>query len=112
MPTRSWQPLERNNMNGERGKTWPLILAAALLLVACQKPTIQYVKYSSDADVPRISAQDAKKEVEAGNAILVDGRGDAAFKAEHLPGAISIPYNAEDRFDQLPKGKKIIIYCT
>lgn len=89
-----------------------LAAAALLLSVACQKASIEYVKYNSEADVPRISAQDAKKEVDAGTAILVDGRGDTVFQAEHLPGAISIPYNADDRFDQLPKGKKIIIYCT
>ena len=88
---------------------------ATLLVFACQKPVvIEYVAYVNDAAVPRISAEDAKKEYDAGNAIFVDSRGQAAFDVEHLPGAIVIPYTgtADQNFDQVPKGKKIIVYCS
>lgn len=85
------------------------------LFMACQQPlVIEYVKYDNDLTVPRISAEEAKKEYDAGNVVFVDSRGQAAFDAEHLPGAIVIPYSAagDQNFDALPKGKKIIVYCS
>lgn len=87
---------------------------SALLVLACQKAEeIQYFEYVNDAAVPRISAEDAKKEVDAGRAVLVDSRGDGAYNAEHLPGALNIPFGSpDDKFSQLPKGKKIIVYCS
>lgn len=84
------------------------------ILLACQKaPVIEYVKYENDLAVPRISAEEAKKDFDAGNAVFVDTRGKGAFDVEHLPGAIVIDYNAPDsEFEKLPKGKKIILYCS
>ena len=91
-----------------------LALSLMVMFLACQKPAvIEFVKYTNDLAVPRISAEDAKKEFDAGNVIFVDSRGDAAFDVEHLPGAISIPFSGgEQNFDKLPKGKKIIVYCS
>ena len=87
---------------------------AVFLLAACQNAqVIDYVKYETAADVPRISVKDAKKEFEAGKVIFVDSRSEAAYKSEHLPGAINIPYGSpEDKYGALPKGQKIIVYCT
>ena len=82
-------------------------------LAACKPAEIEYVKYDSEEAVPRISAADAKKEVDAGNAVLVDSRDAGAFNFERLPGAINIQAGSStDKFDQLPKGKKIIVYCS
>lgn len=87
-------------------------LVVVALLIACQKP-LEYVKYDNDLAVPRISAEEAKKEYDAGNAVFVDSRGQGAFDLEHLPGAIVIAYGSPDtEFDKLPKGKKIIVYCS
>lgn len=85
-----------------------------LFFVSCQKAQLaEYRKYANDADVPRISAEDAKKEVDAGNAVIVDSRGDSVFKIEHIAGAINIPFGApKEKFSDLPKGKKIIVYCS
>ena len=99
-------------------KTWKFAILALFslsLLLACQKPLVlEYVKYDNDLAVPRISAEEAKKEYDAGNAVFVDSRGDAAFDVEHLPGALSIQYSAagDSSFDKIPKGKKIIVYCS
>lgn len=89
----------------------------ALSLLGCTPaaaPLLVYSKYENDDAVPRIKAEEAKKEFDAGNVVFVDSRPEAAFKAEHLPGAINIPLgaDAEAKFGQLPKGKKIIVYCT
>ena len=85
-----------------------------LFFVACQKAQLaEYKKFQSVADVPRISAEDAKKEYDAGNAVIVDSRGDAAFKMEHITNAINLPFGTpKERFSELPKGKKIIVYCS
>lgn len=92
------------------------LLAAALVFAfACRQADapIEYVKYENDASVPRITAEEAKKGFDAGRVIFVDSRGDAAFNEEHLPGSISIPFGStEDKYSQLPKGKKIITYCS
>lgn len=90
-----------------------LIFATVVLafLAACKPAEIAFVKYNSESDVPRISAADAKKEVDAGTAILVDSRGEG--QSDKLPGAIGMTTNVSpDKFNELPKGKKIIVYCT
>lgn len=91
-----------------------LSLFSITLLLACQtEPKIEYVKYVNEAAVPRISVEEAKKEYDAGRAVFVDSRGQTAFDAEHLPGAVVIPYeNGQPKYEALPKGKKIIVYCS
>lgn len=90
-----------------------LLTVATLVVIACQPaaPAIEYTKYESEAKVPRISAEEAKKEFDAGNVVFVDSRGEGAWKMERLPGALNIPAGSTD-FSSLPKGKKIIVYCT
>ena len=89
-----------------------IILSAAIFtLLACAADKIEYVKYDTEAAVPRISAEDTKKEVDAGTAILVDSRGEGA--ADKLPGAIGMTSGtSSEKFNELPKGKKIIVYCS
>ena len=64
-------------------------------------------------DAPRISLADAKKDFDAGNAIFVDTRAEAAYKAEHIKGSINITTESvETRYKEIPTGKKIIAYCS
>ncbi len=64
-------------------------------------------------DAPRISLADAKKDFDAGNAIFVDTRAEAAYKAEHIKGSINITTeNVETRYKEIPTDKKIIAYCS
>lgn len=61
----------------------------------------------------RISIEEAKKEFDAGNAVFIDTRDPRAFAQEHIIGAINIPENEIDlRFNTIPKGKKLIAYCS
>ncbi len=71
-------------------------------------------KYNSAAEVPRITVEEAKKAFDAGNAVFVDSRPETAYQAEHILGSISIPSgaNASEKFSSLPRGKKIIVYCS
>lgn len=64
-------------------------------------------------DAPRISLADAKKAYDAGEAVMVDVRGADAFKFERIKGAVNIPIGQiEANMDKIPKGKKIIVYCS
>lgn len=72
-----------------------------------------YVKYQSDADVPRMPLEDAKKEYDNGRAVIVDARPEPAYKQEHIAGSMNIPIGSPpERFKELPTDKKIIVYCS
>ena len=92
-----------------------LILFVALLafanLASCQ--TSEYKKYKDDSEVPRITVEDAKKAYDDGSVVIVDARAPETYKQEHIKGAINIPLGStDDKFDAIPKGKKIIVYCS
>lgn len=64
-------------------------------------------------DAPRISLADAKKDYDAGKVVIVDVRNETDYAAEHIKGALNIPSTMIDaNADKLPKGKKIIAYCS
>jgi 3-mercaptopyruvate sulfurtransferase SseA len=98
-----------------------VIIAASLLFLgglACQKAATppDFVKYKDEGSVPRVSVQDAKAELDAGTAILVDARPADAYNQEHVAGAINIPLGTPaDKLQQAvssAQGKKIFIYCS
>ena len=69
----------------------------------------------TEADVPRITVEEAKAAVDSGKAIIVDVRNTESFAENHIAGAISIPLTniennpADSSFD---KNQWIITYCT
>jgi hypothetical protein len=64
-------------------------------------------------DAPRISLADAKKAYDAGEAVMIDVRDKAAYNQERIKGALNIPLaEVASHMDKLPKGKKIIVYCS
>lgn len=70
---------------------------------------------ATEADVPRISLEEAYTAYTAGAAIILDVRGTEAYSEKHVVGALSIPL---DRFEidinsvNLDKDQWIITYCT
>lgn len=97
------------------------LIASALMVFIAYQPMQSAVKAATETvalqtqtdDFQRISLEDAKKEFDAGTAIIVDARGKDEFKTEHIKGAISFPYDDFDKkFKKLPKDKKIIVYCS
>lgn len=45
--------------------------------------------------------------------MIVDSRGESAYKFEHIAGSINLPIgSSEDKFSALPKDKNILIYCS
>lgn len=104
-------------------------LAVALFItMACQKASTANSSVSNNTnktanqtnnaqhpadDAPRISLADAKKDFDAGSAIFVDTRADAAYKTEHIKGSINLTMgDLEARYKELPTDKKIIAYCS
>ena len=64
-------------------------------------------------DAPRISLADAKKDFDNKTAVFVDTHTKEQFDVEHIPGAINIQANTiKQNMDKIPKGKKIIAYCS
>lgn len=64
-------------------------------------------------DVPRIAIADAKKDFDSGNVVFIDTHSKSMYNNEHIKGAINIPFNEmEAHMDLVPKGKKIITYCS
>lgn len=69
--------------------------------------------HAAETAVPRINIAEAEATVKRGEAVFLDVRLAAAYSAGHIKGAIFMP-EAEiaSRAMTLPKGKKIITYCT
>lgn len=102
-------------------KVFYILAAAALLyVVSCASPAdppILANAVSSAAaqedNAPRITLADAKKDFDTGNVVIIDVRDETAYKPEHIKGAINLPLATfEARFNEIPKGKKIIAYCS
>ena len=66
-----------------------------------------------DDEAPKITLADAKKEYDAGSAVIVDVRDEVSFKEEHIKGALHITTETlSAELKKLPKDKKIIAYCS
>ena len=69
--------------------------------------------HDPEAGVKRISLADAKKAFDKGEAFFIDTRSAAAFTNEHIEGAINMPSSqVEDRYQEIPKDKTIVVYCS
>ena len=91
------------------------VLLAVAVLAACQQTASSspFKKYADANEVPKISVADAKKEVDAGTAVIVDSRSEAVYKLEHITGSINIPQGSpKAKYDAVPKNKKAIVYCS
>ena len=63
--------------------------------------------------VRRVTIDELKTLLAENKAVVVDVRGDAAFKLGHIKGALMIPAPEIDRHaDELPKDKLIVTYCS
>ena len=112
----------------------PLVLglvAAAALLGACKATdtagnmSAGEPKASRKSDAPtgttevhadgvrRVTVAELQKMWEDGSAVVYDTRAKTAYDAEHLRGALSMPYDEVlNRAGELPKDKTLVFYCT
>lgn len=63
--------------------------------------------------VRRVSPEELQAMLADGRAVLYDTRAKMAYDAEHIKGALSMPYDeVANRAGELPKGKTLVFYCT
>ena len=69
----------------------------------------------TEADVPRVTVEEAKAALDSGEAVIVDVRSAEAYADGHIAGALSIPLT-DIEFNPsgvaLDKNQWIITYCT
>jgi 3-mercaptopyruvate sulfurtransferase SseA len=69
----------------------------------------------TEAEVPRVSVEEAKAAFDSGAAIIVDVRSAEAYAASHVPGAINIQleeFETNPTDLELDKEQWVITYCT
>lgn len=63
--------------------------------------------------VKRVTTVETRDAVANGTAIIVDVRGDDAYRQSHIKGSISIPLGeVAARLNKLPRDKMIVTYCS
>jgi rhodanese-related sulfurtransferase len=64
-------------------------------------------------EAARIKPAEVRELLKQNKAVLVDVRSVDSYKAEHIKGAMNIPYGeVADRAKELPADKMIITYCS
>jgi 3-mercaptopyruvate sulfurtransferase SseA len=64
-------------------------------------------------NVRRVTIAELRDMLDQGKAVVVDVRGDEAYKQEHIKGALDIPEaQLISRAGELPKDKLIVLYCS
>jgi len=91
--------------------------AAAAIALTCALPgwaaIVPAPPAKTEAEVRRVTPEDAKHLVEAGKAVIVDVRSAETYAAEHIAGALSFPEGEIlNRKAELPKDKLVIAYCS
>ena len=108
-----------------------LILAASVFLLGCNDaakppvivkasptpraaaPDVDSHGHADGQDAPRITLADAKKDFDAGTAVFIDTHMPEQYQERHIKGSINVPANNMDPYmNKIPKGKKIIAYCS
>lgn len=63
--------------------------------------------------VRRVTPAELKAMLDDGSTALYDTRVKSAYDAEHIRGALSLPYDeVAARAGELPKDKTLVFYCT
>jgi hypothetical protein len=63
--------------------------------------------------VRRVTVAELQAMLEDGNVVVYDTRAKMAYDAEHIKGALSMPYDeVANRAGELPKDKTLVFYCT
>jgi len=94
-----------------------LLMAALAVLFQSPAPELAADEHYEDTlpypEVPRITLEVAKSRYDSGEAIILDVRTRDDFEAAHIPNAISMPLSElQVRYQELPKDREILTYCT
>lgn len=62
-------------------------------------------------DVPRVSATELKRLIDAGGVLVIDVRSAESYQERHIVGAVSMTAEQlEKRFTELPRDRGIVLY--
>lgn len=102
-----------------------VILLAAAMLVGCSadnrsagvtgtgNSNTKSAPNTPPDNIKRVTVSELRDALEQGKAVVVDVRGEAQYKDEHIKGALNIPENqTSSRVGELPKEKLIVFYCS
>jgi predicted sulfurtransferase len=68
---------------------------------------------ATDDGVRRITTAELRDLISKGQAVVIDVRNEATYKAGHIRGAKLIPTNVFlSRINELPRDKTIVTYCS
>jgi len=95
------------------------ILGVAILsAVLFNSFSSQGVEYIYSPDVPGdkkvVSLEEAKKLLDEKEVLFLDARPVSIYKRGHIPGAVSVPYNAPEKeklMADISKDKNLVVYC-
>jgi 3-mercaptopyruvate sulfurtransferase SseA len=93
----------------------PTPTPAMTVIVEPGNPSTPVNLPQTEADVPRVTVDEAWAALNSGAAVIVDVRSVESFVTKHIAGALSIPLNRIEENPQglsLEKDQWIITYCT
>ncbi len=90
-----------------------ILLAAISLFFSVSNGTLVRAESAKQHEARRITPSEVQNLLNKGEAILVDVRTEAAYRAGHIKGAWLIPASEiGSRIDELPRDKLIATYCA
>jgi 3-mercaptopyruvate sulfurtransferase SseA len=76
-------------------------------------PATQATPATPADNARRITAEELHKLWEKNDVLVIDTRPEPAYKQEHIKGSISVPAGTlAQKYEELPRGKMIVAYCT
>ena len=93
------------------------IAIVAISAVICygvhEHRSIGSVRQAGNDGARRIKPEEVRELLKKNQAVLIDVRSEAAYKAGHVKGALNIPAGEIlDRAKELPRDKMIATYCS
>jgi len=96
--------------------SWLIVLAVVALLAYVSWKYVQRQRFIRRLRIARITPEDLKRKLDAGeDIVVVDLRHSLEFDAEDvkLPGALHIdPKEIEQRHQEIPRDRDVVLYCT
>jgi hypothetical protein len=73
-----------------------------------------HATHEQESKMPRVSADELKRLVAAGKALVIDVRSAEEYRQAHIQGAINLPIQQIEsgQYPKLPRDKRLIGYCT
>ncbi len=93
--------------------TLTVFLALLVGVLACTSIPETVDDMETVDDIPRITPEELKAELDKGSVTVIDVRGATFYEASHVPGALNIPeLEIKSRVAELLRDQLIVTYCT